>query len=70
MANSILGSAQPNSGAVNPQMQMVQQFQQFKNSFRGDPKQAVMNMLANGQINNSQLQQAMQMAKQLKGILK
>lgn len=70
MANSILGSAQPNSGAVNLQMQMVQQFQQFKNSFRGDPKQAVMNMLANGQINNSQLQQAMQMAKQLKGILK
>lgn len=70
MANSILGSAQPNSGVVNLQMQMVQQFQQFKNSFRGDPKQAVMNMLANGQINNSQLQQAMQMAKQLKGILK
>lgn len=55
-------------GMVAPAM--IQQFQQFKNSFKGNPKQMVMNMLQSGQISNPQLQQAMQMAKQLKGILK
>lgn len=55
-------------GCINPQM--LQQFQQFKNSFKGNPKQIVMNMLQNGQITNPQLQQTIQMAKQLKGILK
>lgn len=58
------------STPINNQMQMIQQFNQFKNSFKGNPKQVVMNMLQRGQITNPQLQQAMQMAKQLKGILK
>lgn len=66
--NSIFGSQPPSGG--NNMIQMVQQFNQFKNSFKGDPKQAVMRMLDSGQINNQQLQQAMQAAKQLKGILK
>lgn len=64
MANSILPQAQ------DPRIQMLQQFRQFKNNFRGDPKQAVMNMLAQGQINNEQLQRVMQMARQMQGILK
>lgn len=69
--NSILGNNTPQpTGGFNNQMEMIQQFQKFKQSFRGDPKQAVMQMLSNGQINNGQLQQAMQMARQLKGILK
>lgn len=34
MANSILPQAQ------DPRIQMLQQFRQFKNNFRGDPKQA------------------------------
>lgn len=65
--NSIL-SATSQRDSVAPDM--LKQFQQFKNNFRGDPKQVVMNMLQNGQITNPQLQQAMQMAKQLQGILK
>lgn len=73
MANSILGknvpNAQPNA-QPNFNADMIQQFNQFKNSFRGDPKQMVMNMLANGQISNPQLQQAMQMARQFQGLLK
>jgi hypothetical protein len=71
MANSILGrNVQPNP-TPNPNNQdMLQQFMQFKNTFRGDPKQMVMNMLANGQITNPQLQQVMQMARQFQGLLK
>lgn len=64
MTNSIVSQAQ------DSRTQMLQQFRQFKNSFRGDPKQAVMNMLAQGQINNEQLQRVMQMARQMQGILK
>lgn len=67
MANSILGKSE---STPNFNQNMVQQFMQFKNNFRGNPKQMVMNMLANGQISNPQLQQVMQMAKQFQGFLK
>ena len=63
MANSIL-----NNTSISPNM--LQQFQQFRNSFTGDPKQAVMSMLQRGQINNAQLQQAMQTAQQLQAFLR
>ena len=73
--NSILGnrpaSPQPSPGAAQQDIStMVRQFNQFRNSFRGDPKQAVMQMLSSGQINNTQLNQVMQMARQFRGILK
>lgn len=63
MANSILGNMQSNAN-------MIQQIMQFKNTFTGDPKQAVMNMLNSGKITNPQLQQAMQMAKQIRPLIK
>lgn len=72
MANSILGSggqSQPmNNGSVNPQM--LQQLTEFKRNYKGNPKQAVMQMLQKGQITNPQLQQAMQMAKQIQAMIK
>lgn len=71
MANSILGrNVRPNPNPNPNNQDMLQQFLQFKNTFRGDPKQMVMNMLANGQITNPQLQQVMQMARQFQGLLK
>lgn len=71
MANSILGrSTTASQPTPNFNQNMVQQFMQFKNNFRGDPKQMVMNMLAKGQISNPQLQQVMQMARQFQGFLK
>ena len=40
--NSIFGSSQPSpQGGDKNMLQMVQQFNQFKNSFKGDPKQVV-----------------------------
>lgn len=49
---------------------LISQFQQFRNTFKGDPKQAVQNMLNNGQISQAQVNQAMQMAQQFKGLFK
>lgn len=72
MANSILGggsSPQPMSNSMlSPQM--IQQFNQFKNTFRGNPKQQVMNMVRQGMRSNQQLQQAMNMAQQIQGLLR
>lgn len=49
---------------------MLQQLVEFKRTYKGDPKQAVMQMLQQGKITNPQLQQAMQMAKQIQSMLK
>lgn len=70
MANSILGSGGPQqaSNGINPQM--LQQLSDFRRNYTGDPKQAVMQMLQRGQITNPQLQQAMQMAKQIQSMIK
>ena len=72
MANSILGgglSPQPTGNSMlSPQM--IQQFNQFKNTFRGNPKQQVMNMVHQGMRSNQQLQQAMNMAQQIQGLLR
>lgn len=70
MANSILGSGgqQQASSGINPQM--LQQLNEFRRSYTGNPKQAVMQMLQKGQITNPQLQQAMQMAKQIQTMIK
>lgn len=57
-----------------PQMggfgQMIQQFQQFKATFQGDPKAEVMKMLQSGKITQQQLNQAQAMATQFKNLLK
>lgn len=79
MANSIMNRfAQPTQpqpqrlqGPVrNNPMQMMQQFQQFRNTFRGNPQQMVQQMLQSGQINEAQLNQAMQMARQFQSFVK
>ena len=67
MANSILGRTGVPSQQQN---NMLQQFQQFRNSFKGNPQQMVQQMLQSGQINEAQLQQAMQMARQFQHIVK
>ena len=73
MANSILNQMQQpviqsNNSAISPQM--LQQLQQFKSTFRGNPKQQVMRMMQQGLRSNEQLQQAMNMAHQFQGLLK
>lgn len=73
MANSILNQVQQpvmqsNNSAISTQM--LQQLQQFKSTFRGNPKQQVMRMMQQGLRSNEQLQQAMNMARQFQGLLK
>lgn len=46
----------------NNMMRMMQQFQQFRNSFQGDPKQQIQQMLNSGKVSQEQYNQAVQMA--------
>ena len=67
MANSILN--QSRQVQRNP-MQMMQQFQQFRNNFQGNPQQMVQQMLQSGRITEAQLNQAMHMARQFQHFVK
>lgn len=70
MSNPLYSALCNNGAQGNNMAQMIQQFQQFKQTLNGDPKQIVMNMLSSGQITQTQLNQAQQIAGQLRGILK
>lgn len=49
--------------------QMVQQFQQFKANFQGDPKAEVQRMLQSGQMTQQQLDQLQQAATMFQSLL-
>lgn len=73
MGNSILNNRQSNApqgqnNAFNPQM--IQQFNQFRKTFNGNPQQTVMNMLRQGMMSNAQFQQLAQMANQFQNFMK
>ena len=73
MGNSILSNLQPNvqqgqNNAFNPQM--IQQFNQFRKTFNGNPQQAVMNLMRQGMMSNAQFQQLAQMANQFQNFMK
>ena len=50
-------------------MQMMQQFQQFKANFHGDPKAEVEKLLQSGKLSQAQLNQLQQMAKQFQSLM-
>ena len=68
MANplmSVLGvSSQTDSKSI------VEQFKDFRNSFKGDPQAKINEMLSSGQITQSQLNQATEIAKMVQVMLK
>ena len=62
-----LGGGMPQG---NGPIQMIQQFMQFKQNFKGDPKAEVQKMLQSGRISQQQLNQVQQMAGQFQNLLK
>lgn len=57
-------------GMGNPGMnQMISQFNQFRQTFRGDPRQQVQNLLNSGRISQAQYNHAVQMANQLQHLI-
>lgn len=50
--------------------QLVQQFQQFRNTFRGDPQQEVQKLLQSGKISQQQLNQLQSAAQHFQALLR
>ena len=65
MANSILGNKQHQQVAFDANL--ANQFKQFQQTFQGDPRALVDQMVQSGKISPQQLNQAIAAAKQLNG---
>lgn len=52
-----------------PQNNIMQQVQQLKNSFRGDPNQQIQQMLNSGRVSQAQYNAAVQKAQQIMRML-
>ena len=57
-------------GAMGQFQQMMQQFQQFRANFQGDPKQEVQKLLQSGKMSQQQLNQLQAMAQQFQTFVK
>ena len=71
MSNPLFNALGGNSvgGSLGNMTQMVQQFRQFQQSFRGDARQQVQQMLNSGQITQAQYDTAVKLANQLQQML-
>lgn len=49
---------------------IVEQFREFRCSFKGDPQARINELLASGKITQAQLNQATEMANMIKGMMK
>jgi hypothetical protein len=69
MANPLMGLLGSNPMPGNNPFQLIQQFQQFKKNFKGDPRQQVQDLLNSGKMTQEQLDQCTSMARSLQNIL-
>ena len=65
--NALGGGQMP--GALGNFQQMMQQFQQFRANFQGDPKAEVQKLLQSGKMSQNQLNQLQAMAQQFQQFL-
>ena len=70
MSNPLYNALRGGMQQAKSPMQMKQQFKQFKQNFKGDPKAEVEKMLQSGKISQQQLNQVQQMAGQFQHMLK
>lgn len=69
MANTLF-TGMPNPGGPLGNFQnMMQQFQQFKASFRGDPKAEVQRLMSTGQMTQQQYDQLSQAAQMFQNLI-
>lgn len=54
----------------NPMAEFMNEFNQFKNSFKGDPKAEVEKMMKTGQLSQEEFNRYAQMTNQIAGMFK
>lgn len=65
--NGMMGGQMP--GMFGNMQAVMQRFNQFRNTFRGDPKQKVQELLNSGQMSQDQYNQLQQMARQFMSMM-
>ena len=55
---------------ANPMANFMQRFQQFRQTFNGNPQQMVQQLLQSGKVSQEQYQNAMRLAQQMQGMMK
>lgn len=65
MSNPLYNQMQPQ----NQFAQWMQRFQQFRQTFQGDPRQQVQQLLNSGKVTQQQYDRAVQMAQQLQRMM-
>jgi len=70
MANPFFNALGGGNTPVGRFQQMMQQFNQFRASFHGDPKAEVEKLLQSGRMSQQQLNQLQEMAKQFESFLR
>lgn len=68
MPNPLLGFF--NNTPLGNLSSLITQFNNFRNTFTGDPKQQVQNLLESGQMSQQQFAQLQQMAEQFRGLFR
>ena len=68
MNNPLMGGM-PDLGGMGNMQQLMQQFQRFRKSFQGDPRQQVQQLLDSGKVSQSRYNQAYQMAQQFQRMM-
>ena len=63
--NILNGGIQPQ----NPMMNMISQLNQFRQTFQGNPKQQVQQLLSSGRMSQEQFNQLSQMATQIQNMI-
>ena len=63
--NILNGGMQPQ----NPMMKMITQLNQFRQTFQGDPRQQVQQLLNSGRMSQEQFNQLSQMATQIQNMM-
>ena len=69
MNNPFMAALGGGQGHMSNFSQMVQQFNQFKANFKGDPKAEVEKLLQSGKLNQQQLNQLQKIAKQFQSLM-
>jgi len=70
MNNSLFNILGPNINRGNDLTQMLSQFNQFRQTFKGDPRQQVQSLLRSGQMSQEQFEKLAEQADQLVAFFK
>lgn len=68
--NALGGGMMPMPGPLGNFQRILQQFNDFKNRFQGDPQAEVQKLLQSGRMSQQQLNQLQAMAKQFQNLMK